>query len=173
MEIAYIGLGSNLGDSQQVLLQAWEKLGTVSGIHLGNLSHPYRTEPVGMVSDNWFVNAAGELSTTLAPAELLNQLHIIERQFGRTRNPESSGYQDRILDLDLLLFGQTVFSDSGLHIPHPSLQDRLFVLMPLAEIVPESNHPLLNMSMKELLAQLQATGENPLVELLEWEDVQR
>ena len=79
MKTAYIGLGSNLGDSLQIILDAWAALGSIPEIHLGELSHPYRTEPVGMVSENWFVNAAGELKTTLSPDELLASLHRIEK----------------------------------------------------------------------------------------------
>ena len=168
MTTAYIGLGSNLGDSLQVVLNAWAKLGTVPGIHLGRLSPPYRTEPVGMVSDNWFINAAGELTTTLPPGELLQCLHRIEEQAGRRRDSAAAGYRDRILDMDLLLYGQSVLRDTGLQVPHPALQDRLFVLLPMCDIAADVPHPVLGKSMRNLLGVLKAAGENPVVEKTAW-----
>ena len=118
MKTVYIGLGSNLGDSIQVVQESWARLGTVPGICLGKLSHPYLTEPVGMDSDNWFVNAAGQLRTSLEPKKLLHCMHLIEEQFGRVRDFAVDGYQDRVLDLDLLLYDQDVLQ-GDVHVPHP------------------------------------------------------
>lgn len=168
MTTAYIGLGSNLGDSLQVVLDAWATLGTVPGIHLGRLSPPYRSEPVDMVSDNWFINAAGEVTTTLPPGELLHCLHRIEEQAGRRRDSSAAGYRDRILDMDLLLYGQSVLRDTGLQIPHPAMQDRLFVLLPMCDIAAEVLHPVLGKNMRNLLVVLQAARENPVVEKTAW-----
>lgn len=168
MKTAYIGLGSNLGDSLQIILDGWAMLGTIPGIHLGELSHPYRTEPVGMVSDNWFINAAGELRTSLPAPELLECLHRVERNSGRRRDPAFPDYRDRFLDFDLLLYDQKVLRKDNLHVPHPRLHERLFVLLPLSEIAFAVLHPLLDKSMGGLLAALQDTGENPVVEMMEW-----
>lgn len=168
MNTAYIGLGSNLGDSLQVVLDGWEALGTISGIRLGRLSNPYRTEPVGMVSDNWFINAAGELKTTLSPEELLCQLHRIERMFGRQRAPAAESYLDRTLDLDLLLYDQAVVTDQDVIVPHPELQDRLFVLLPLSEIAADVVHPMMKKSIGDLLVALKDSGTNPSVEKIMW-----
>lgn len=168
METAYIGLGSNLGDSLQVVLHGWKLLGAIPGIKLDRLSNPYRTEPVGMDSENWFINAAGELKTTLSPAELLKCLHRVEEHFGRKRDPAITGYQDRILDLDILLYGQEILADNGVIIPHPSMQNRLFVMLPLCEIASSVRHPVKGQSMCDLLDSLLESGENPVVEKGEW-----
>ncbi len=146
----------------------WKALGAVPGISLGQLSHPYRTEPVGMVSDNWFINAAGELKTSLAPLELLQCLHRLEKQFGRDRDMCEPGYLDRTLDFDLLLYGQHVQRDEVIQIPHPNLQERLFVLLPLSEIAVDVRHPISGKSVGELLTALQASGINQRVERIHW-----
>jgi len=168
VKTAYIGLGSNLGDSLQIILNGWVALGNIPGIHLGKLSHPYRTEPVGMVSDNWFINATGELKTTLPPGELLECLHRIEKKFGRRRDLAASGYQDRILDFDLLLYDQKVLQKDDLYVPHPRLHERFFVLLPLCEIAVDVLHPVLGKSMRVLLAALQSAEGNSMVEMIEW-----
>lgn len=168
MKTAYIGLGSNLGNSIRVVQDGWAELASVPGIHLGRLSHPYLSEPVGLVSKNWFINAAGELKTSLSPGELLACLHRVENKFGRRRDPADVGYQDRILDFDLLLYGQTVHRDNNLHLPHPSLQDRLFVLLPLCEIAADVRHPVLDKTMGDLLTDLQSGEGNAVVEMTEW-----
>jgi 2-amino-4-hydroxy-6-hydroxymethyldihydropteridine diphosphokinase len=167
VKTVYIGLGSNLGDSLQVVLESWARLGTVPGICLGKISHPYLTEPVGMDSDNWFVNAVGQLQTSLAPKELLHCMHLIEEQFGRARDSAVDGYQDRVLDLDLLLYGQDVLQ-GDVHVPHPVMQNRLFVLLPLCEIAPDVQHPVLEKRMGDLLAVLQAEGGHQVVKMTEW-----
>ncbi len=167
MKTIYIGLGSNLGDSLQVVQESWIRLGTVPGICLGKLSHPYLTEPVGMDSDNWFVNAVGQLQTSLAPRELLHCMHLIEEQFGRVRDSAADGYQDRVLDLDLLLYGQDVLQ-GDVHVPHPVMQNRLFVLLPLCEIAPDVQHPVVEKRMGDLLAALQAAGGHQVVKMTEW-----
>ncbi len=167
MKTVYIGFGSNLGDSLQIIQESWSSLGTVPGIHLGKLSHPYRTEPVGMDSDNWFINAAGQLKTSLPPKGLLRCMHLVEEQFGRMRDPAVDGYQDRMLDLDLLLYDQDVLRGK-IHVPHPSMQNRLFVLMPLCEIAADVNHPVLGKRMGDLLTALQDAEGDQVVEMTEW-----
>jgi len=165
---AYIGLGSNLGDSLTTVLRGWAALGAVPGITLGRLSHPYRTEPVDMISDNWFVNAAGELKTSLAPLELLATLHRVEEQFGRVREREETAYRDRTLDFDLLLYGGSVIRDPAIQVPHPHLPDRLFVLLPLCEIAGELTHPVLGRKLLDLLADLRSREKGSVVEMMQW-----
>jgi len=150
MVTAYIGLGANLGDCRENLLQAWEKLGKVSGIKLLTLSSPYRSEPVGMESENWFVNAVGSLETSLEPYELLREMFVVEKYFGRKR--VLSGIpEDRSLDLDLLYWGDRVSNDPKVTLPHPEIANRLFVLQPLVEIGPELCHPVTQKTSVEML----------------------
>uniref|UniRef100_UPI004056095B 2-amino-4-hydroxy-6- hydroxymethyldihydropteridine diphosphokinase n=1 Tax=Candidatus Electronema sp. TaxID=2698783 RepID=UPI004056095B len=170
MNLACIGLGSNLGQSRQLLLEAWQVLGAQPGIIPQALSAPCRTKPVGMDSPHWFINAAGLLRTSLAPEALLDVLLAVEKQFGRVRRLDMPGYQDRTLDLDLLLFDEQVVRTERLILPHPALHERLFALAPLAEIAPQLRHPLLQKSIVELLAELlpqTAAGE---LEQISWQE---
>ncbi|MEA3469097.1 MAG: 2-amino-4-hydroxy-6-hydroxymethyldihydropteridine diphosphokinase [Thermodesulfobacteriota bacterium] len=158
----WIGLGSNLGDSQTILQQAWQDLGQEETITLIILSHPYVTEPVGMESEHHFLNAVGILETPLAPESLLTLLQQVERGFGRNKKTGLDGYQDRLLDLDLLYYGDQERSVSDLILPHPHIADRLFVLAPLTEIDPDCCHPLTGKSaesMQHELLQRMESGE--------------
>lgn len=132
----FIGLGSNLGKSAHILTEAWSRLTATSHIQGVKLSSPYDSAPVDMDSDQWFVNAVGEVTTSLSPHQILQVLMDIERAMGRTRDPGTVGYQDRIVDLDLLYFGEQSVSSADLVLPHPHRLHRLFVLSPLAEIAP-------------------------------------
>lgn len=168
MKTAYIGLGSNLGDSLHILQQAWKTLGDQPGINLEVLSSPFRTEPVGMISKHRFINAAGALQTTLPPGDLLKTLLRVENLFGRTRSTGKGQYQDRILDFDLLLYDDIVLGNSDLVIPHPEVQHRLFVLYPLSEIAPEYIHPVLQRTVGDLLAELVKITNQTGVEKVLW-----
>lgn len=156
---AYIGLGSNLGDSLRLVREAWQALGRHPAISLGPLSNPYRSEPVGMVSAHWFINATGQVQTTLPPLELLTYLLSLEHAFGRQRRDGTGVSKDRTLDLDLLLYDDQILVTQDLVLPHPELHRRLFVLLPLVEIVPELRHPSLGRTMRELLQIRQAEGD--------------
>jgi 2-amino-4-hydroxy-6-hydroxymethyldihydropteridine diphosphokinase len=134
---AFIGLGSNLGDGKALLQGAWQALGDVDGIVLDGLSSPYMTAPVGMTSQHWFTNAVGRLQVSLLPLELLGVLLAVETSFGRKRDDKVFGYQDRSLDLDLLSYGDVVMDSPELTLPHPRIADRLFVLVPFAELEPD------------------------------------
>jgi 2-amino-4-hydroxy-6-hydroxymethyldihydropteridine diphosphokinase len=155
MAVAYIGLGSNLGKRRENLLQAWRRLGENEAVSLLALSGPYRTEPVGMDSANWFINAVGSIRTTLEPEELLQKLFAIEAGLGRKRE-RASAPQDRPLDLDLLYWDDRVSDDPRVTLPHPEIARRLFVLVPLAEIGPEVRHPVLQKTSLEMLAKCRA-----------------
>jgi len=134
---AILGLGSNVGLSAQILRNAWEALRKEPEVDPRRLSSPYRSQPVGMVSSHWFVNAVGIVSTTLSPADFLHTLQAVESRFGRRRNPEVTGYQDRTLDLDLLLYDDIVLETPELILPHPRMEQRRFVLEPLLELTAE------------------------------------
>ncbi len=168
LSLACIGLGSNLGQSRQLLLEAWRTLGCQPSIIPQVLSAPYRTKPVGMDSPHWFINAVGLLRTSLAPEALLELLLAVERQFGRVRRPDMPGYSDRTLDLDLLLFDEQIMRTERLILPHPALHERLFVLVPLAEIAPQLRHPLLHKSVAELLAGLRPQTVAGEIERADW-----
>ncbi|MDX9897176.1 MAG: 2-amino-4-hydroxy-6-hydroxymethyldihydropteridine diphosphokinase [Desulfofustis sp.] len=137
----FVGFGSNLGDSRQMLLKAWRLLGERPEIRLGELSPPYRTSPVGMSSSHWFVNAVGRLSVTCSPYRLLDIMQEIEAGFGRERDRKRTGYQDRVIDLDLIYYGDLVCDGSRLTLPHPQRTERLFVLAPMAAIAPHFVDP--------------------------------
>lgn len=123
-----------------------------------------------MVSAHWFVNAAGSMQTTLQPRDVLQALLRVENLFGRTRNSEKSGYADRTLDFDLLLYGDEALEYNDLVVPHPELQHRLFVLYPLSEIAPEYMHPGLKSTVGDLLAALTNIPHQPGVEKVKWPD---
>ena len=130
----WLGLGSNLGDSRRILQQAWQQLGAEAGISTLTLSAPYASDPVGMESENRFLNAVGILETDLDPDALLSLLQHVEKGFGRDQKTGGDGYQDRLLDLDILYFGDHVLNSGKLLVPHPHIAGRLFVLAPLVEI---------------------------------------
>jgi 2-amino-4-hydroxy-6-hydroxymethyldihydropteridine diphosphokinase len=126
----FVGLGSNLGDRELNLrraLQQLEELGTVRA------SSFRETDPVGVTDQPKFLNAAVELATDLSPKELLERLLEIERELGRDRATERR-WGPRVIDLDLLLFGEDAIDEPGLRVPHPRLADRRFVLEPLCEL---------------------------------------
>lgn len=165
---ACIGLGSNLGDSLTLVYQAWEELGRHPNIEPIALSPPFRSEPVGMASSNWFVNAAALIRCNLDPASLLAVLQNIEHRFGRRRDPALKGYQDRTLDLDLLLYDQLIREEADPILPHPAMHERLFVLEPLALIAPDFIHPVLGLSVMELRNDLWKKENQPPLEKLNW-----
>ncbi|MCI5212394.1 MAG: 2-amino-4-hydroxy-6-hydroxymethyldihydropteridine diphosphokinase [Candidatus Electrothrix sp. ATG2] len=166
---AYIGLGSNLGNSRSLLREAWHSLGQHPEVSLQALSSPYRTRPVEMESEHWFINAVGQLHTSLPPNDLLDFLLETEAQFGRVRHPEQEGYQDRTLDLDLLLYDNCILQTDRLVLPHPAMHERLFVLVPLAEIGKQQTHPLFKKTVTELLAEQETTHERKGIEQTTWE----
>jgi 2-amino-4-hydroxy-6-hydroxymethyldihydropteridine diphosphokinase len=145
----YLSLGSNIGDREANLRQAITKLGELGKIE--NVSSFYETEPVEFTDQPWFLNCAVELATELTPSQLLNGMLAIEQGMGRRRiQPKGP----RLIDLDILLFGDTVMSRPSLTIPPPSMHERRFVLEPLAEIAPNATHPVLEKTIIELLKTL-------------------
>jgi 2-amino-4-hydroxy-6-hydroxymethyldihydropteridine diphosphokinase len=165
---ACIGLGSNLGDSRAFLHAAWHALGQYPGIQTVLLSSPYRSQPVDMASPHWFVNAVGCIRTRLSPDQLLQTLHAIETRFGRCRDPLINGYQDRTLDLDLLLYDDWVVHTEHLIIPHPLMERRRFVLEPLTEIGANRVHPLCGKDVATLLDECMKNYSNQIIEKLSW-----
>jgi len=134
MEIAYIGLGSNLADPAAQVARALIALADLPQTRCVRASRLYRSAPWGVREQPAFVNAVAALETVLAPRALLEGLLAIERRAGRERGAERWG--PRVLDLDLLLYGTQTVHEPGLNVPHPHLAERAFVLVPLAEIAP-------------------------------------
>ena len=138
--IAFVGLGSNLGEREATLWKALEGLGATEGIEVVAVSSFRETDPVGKVDQPRFVNAAAALETSLRPRELLERLLDVERSLGRDRAVEER-WGPRTLDLDLLLYGGETIDEPGLEVPHPRLAERAFVLEPLLELDPDLRLP--------------------------------
>jgi len=139
---AYVGLGSNLGDSAERLAVAREALAALPGVATARFSSVYRTEPQGFKEQPFFLNQVGELdcSPALAPEDLLESLLATEAALGRERAGETR-FGPRAIDLDLLLFGNVRMTNLRLTLPHPRMLSRAFVLLPLAELIPELGLP--------------------------------
>ena len=138
MTIAYVGLGANLGDPRQQLTRALLELDAVPRTRVVKASSLYRSAPMGYANQPDYVNAVARLETGLAAHALLAELQAIEARHGRSR---SFANAPRTLDLDLLLFGESVFAEQNLTLPHPRMHERAFVLKPLLEIAPEAEVP--------------------------------
>lgn len=134
MHTAYIGIGSNLGERDVTIRDALELLAANPELEVEAVSSIRETDPVGVVDQPRFLNAAIRLATELAPGPLLERLLAVEQQLGRVRTEER--YGPRTIDLDLLLYGDEIIDEPGLRVPHPRLAERRFVLEPLAELDP-------------------------------------
>ena len=145
-QLAYLSAGTNMGDRKANLEFAMDSLAKTAFV--SNTSSYYETEPVGFWQQPWFLNQAIELKTTLTPPELLSFCQKIEASRGRIRTFTNA---PRILDLDILLYGDLVINQKHLIIPHPRLAERKFVLEPLVQIAPDIIHPVLKKSMRSLL----------------------
>jgi 2-amino-4-hydroxy-6-hydroxymethyldihydropteridine diphosphokinase len=142
----YLSLGSNLGEETRNLARA-RRLLERSGIQVVRSSSLYRTQPVGMSDQPWFLNQVLEIATSLRPQELLRLLKKAEKALGRSPGPVNG---PRVIDIDILLAGDLVIKGKNLIIPHPRLQHRNFVLAPLREIAPEAVHPVLKLTVLDL-----------------------
>lgn len=154
MTLAYIALGSNLGDPRQQLLDAMASLANLPGTRLLRRSALYRTPPWGVLEQPPFVNAAVQLDTTMTPHRLLDALLEVERKAGRIR-AERNG--PRTLDLDLLHVDGEQIEDERLSLPHPRIAERVFVLLPLNDIAPWLDLPGIG-NVAQLLARVDAAG---------------
>lgn len=146
----YLALGSNLGDRMQNLRAALRQL--APHIALTHLSPIYQTEPWGVADQPDFFNMTVCGETALAPVELLDALQAIEKNMGRVKTVR---YGPRVIDLDILMYGDTVMQTERLEIPHPRMAERRFVLVPLNDIAPHTMHPRLKRTVRELLSALQ------------------
>ena len=184
MSVVYIGIGSNLGDRNQNIERALEKLKTRKEIEIVSVSSIIETEPEGDMPQPKFLNACCRIDTTLYPDEVLSALKSIEREMGRDRDsapkklsPEEQlkaldegkewssilrratfkkspdiQWAPRTIDLDVLLYDDIVMKGNNLTIPHSLMHKRLFVLVPLSEIAPDTVHPVFNKTIKDILS---------------------
>jgi len=156
MESAYIGIGSNIGRKIEHCKRAISLMGELEGSSVRVQSPLYRTEPVGVEGQDYYVNGVICLDTDLSAEDLLKHLLDIEANMGRVRLKK---WDARVIDLDILLFGSQIIQKSHLMVPHPLMHLRRFVLSPLLQVAPELMHPVLGKSIRELAEMLPAEGQ--------------
>ena len=155
-EKVYIGVGSNLGDKAANCRTAVEKVDALPGCSVRARSGLYSTEPVGVEDQEWYVNGAICVDTELPPINLLVGLQVIEASMGRVRRQK---WEARIIDLDILLYGNHLINEKGLIIPHPLMHTRRFVLVPMNQLDPYLVHPGLGKTIWQLLKDCAETDQ--------------
>ena len=150
MTKVYIALGSNVGDRAKNLREAVRLIGE-AGVRVLKSAGMYETEPLGYMDQDWFLNSVVEGETELSAVQLLQTLRAIEERMG-SKKPFVNG--PRLIDLDILLYGQQIVDTAELQVPHPRMHLRRFVLEPLAEIAPEVKHPFWRGTVQDLLSHL-------------------
>ena len=158
MHLAYIGFGSNIGERLTYIQNSLHSLSGVEGITLKTISSIYKTQPVGNVAQDDFLNGVVSLETSLSPHTLLHTLKDIEISIGRQHRTH---WGPREIDMDILIYNDLCLQTPDLTIPHPEMHLRRFVLAPLAEIAPNLSHPVLNKSILSLL--LSVNDDNSVI----------
>jgi 2-amino-4-hydroxy-6-hydroxymethyldihydropteridine diphosphokinase len=148
MKIVFLGIGTNLGNREENLDLAVTRIEEYIG-KVEETSSVYETEPWGFRSRDEFLNQVIKIKTKLSPSGLLKKILMIESQLGRVREEEQ--FSSRIIDIDILLYENTIVDDKNLKIPHPLMMERKFVLVPLTEIAPDLLHPVLKETFAALL----------------------
>jgi 2-amino-4-hydroxy-6-hydroxymethyldihydropteridine diphosphokinase len=145
MPMVFLGLGSNIGNKEEYINKA---LAFISELYqVKKISHLYLTEPVRNIKQDWFLNCVVEIKTNVDPKKLLSSFKSIERKLGRTKTVKNG---PRTIDIDILFYEDHVLKTKDLVIPHPMIQERLFVLQPMMDINPDFVHPILKKSIHEL-----------------------
>ena len=145
-----------MGDACNNCLQAIEKIKQIPGYVLTEVSSFYTTEPVGVQDQDWYVNGVVSISVDISAQTLISDLLSIEENMGRVRKEK---WESRVIDLDILLYGEDIIQKENLSIPHPLMHERRFVLTPMVDLAPELIHPILKKSMKELLKAIKEDGQ--------------
>ncbi len=166
-EVVYLSLGSNLGDKKENLISAIRLLKEYNNIDVVNISHFYQTEPVDYLDQDWFVNAVIKIKTRLDPQQLLSILKETEKKLKQVK--KSIRFGPRIIDLDIIYFGEMIINTKELAVPHPRMHKRCFVLKPLCDIETEIVHPVFKLKPEQLLNALDKT-ENQKVILINKEE---
>ena len=149
MYSVFLGLGSNIGERQVFLNQAASEIKKIRDTKIVWSSSIYETDPVGKADQSRFLNAALEIETALGPVELLGELQDIETRLGRTH---TGRWGPREIDIDILIYDGLVHADATVQVPHPELERRRFVLVPLREIAPDLVHPITGLTVNEMAA---------------------
>lgn len=163
MADVFIGVGANIGDARASMRMALSSLKMHCDVIA--VSSLYKTEPVGFLAQDWFLNAAVHASTWRTPAQFLEALQGIEKRLGRQREIPNG---PRTIDLDILLWDNAIIDEGGLVVPHPRMHERLFVMEPLFEIAPQLPIPGLGKTVAELRDSLQGSMRVELAERAPW-----
>lgn len=156
MARCYLGLGSNLGDRAGAVRESVDLIAAGGDIEIRGLSSLYVTKPWGNEDQPDFVNAVAEADTQLEPAEVLARAKMVEVEMGRAKREK---WGPREIDIDLLLYGDEVIQTDNLRVPHPGIEERAFVLVPLLELAPDLVHPVTGKRLDESLRRLESRGE--------------
>jgi 2-amino-4-hydroxy-6-hydroxymethyldihydropteridine diphosphokinase len=160
-QIAFISVGSNIGNRKVNCQSGIAALTALDRVLLTGISSFYETEPVDYLDQNWFVNAAVRIQTTLEPIQLLDTLKRIEKKVGRVESGIRFG--PRVLDLDIILIDDRIINSDCLVIPHPRMHERRFVLKPICDIDPLIVHPILQRNVQDILGDLSGDQHQQMV----------
>lgn len=149
MKNIFLSLGSNLGNREELIKKAIKKLEKEKNVSIKKIASFYETEPWGRKNQNWFLNTAIEIETSLEPRELLFVCNKIEKELGRIRTPDNL-WGERFIDIDIIFYNDLIINEKDLIIPHKEMYKRKFVLEPLKEICPEFLHPIYKKSVIDL-----------------------
>lgn len=155
MPIAYLSLGSNMGDRLGNIQRAVSVLSSNYSIKVIRTSAFYETEPWGNKNQAWFVNACIEISTKLSPKELLSACFEVEKILGRVRDENTPKWSSRTIDIDIIFYDDLILNEPDLTIPHKYMHQRAFVLVPLLELIADYKHPKFNITLEEMYYNLE------------------
>ena len=154
MTVVYLSIGSNKGDKVNFIHQAASLIANSENIKLVRASTLYESEPWGEKNQPWFVNAALEVKTTLSSQEFLKKMQEIETKLGRVHNENTPKWGPREIDIDIIFWGNEIINEENLKVPHPYAHKRSFVLVPLLELIPDFEHPVLKKTLLEIHSEL-------------------